>query len=319
MQTDHPRARAQRTLTLIAKALQGLANMSTFGSKEPWMEPMNRFLVSHRSGFKTYVDSICAIPADRPTAFVTPSYATPIQILGRLPAISREGFPSLPFLLDHARSFANLISIWLEVTPDRLGEAEDIDPVLLKFHELAMHIQRRTKECLLKAEQAERPNNSFELKWEELVDSMERCSTFYDESTSKPTTPVTETAVTGPASVAGSHRNSVGFFASRPSLPRRSTDFGGDPEETPPSSSSATVEQSRVAFSMPRWSDHRDSTGSSKNSSTYSLESSDPMKHRRSSMSKESSSKHQFLNFIPAPSRRKAKGRDISHQRSRDD
>lgn len=284
------------------------------------MEPMNKFLVSHRTGFKSYVDSICAIPADRPTQIVSPSYATPIQILGRLPAISREGFPSLPFLLDNARSFATLISIWLEVTPERLGEAEDIDAVLLKFHELANNLQRRTKECLLKAEQAERPNNSFEVKWEELVDSMERCSTFYDESTSKPTTPIMETSVTGPASVAGSHRNSVGFFASRPSIPRRSTDVVvGDPEEdTPPSSSSANVEQSRVAFSVPRWSDHRDSTGSSKNSSTYSLESSDPAKHRRSSMSKESNSKHQFLNFIPAP-RRKAKGRDQSHQRSRED
>lgn len=278
---------------------------------------MNRFLVSHRSGFKTYVDSVCGIPADRPTAIVSPSYATPIQILGRLPAISREGFPSLPFLLDHARSFANLISIWLEVTPERLTEAGDIDPVVLRFHELAVHLHQRTRDCLSKAEQAERPNNSLELKWEELVDSMERCVTFYDASSSKPTTPVTETAVTGPASVAGSHRNSVGFFASRPFVPRRSADYGGDAdEETPPSSSSANVEQSRVAFSMPRWSDPRDSTGSSKNSSTYSLESSDPSKNRRSSMSKESSSKHQFLNFIPAASRRKAKGRDHSREES---
>lgn len=281
---------------------------------------MNRFLVSHRSGFKAYVDAICGIPADRPTAIVSPSYTTPIQILGRLPAISREGFPSLPFLLDHARSFASLISIWLEVAPGRLHEVEDIDAVVLKFHDLALHLHQRTKECLSKAEQAERPNNSLELKWEELVDSMERSVTFYEEGSSKPTTPVTETAITGPASVAGSHRNSVGFFASRPFLPRRSTDYGGDiDEETPPSSSSANVEQSRVAFTIPRWSDARDSTGSSKNSSTYSLESSDPTKNRRSSMSKESSSKHQFLNFIPAASRRKAKGRDHSQQQSREE
>lgn len=41
---DHPGVRAQRTLTLVAKSLQGLANMTTFGVKEPWMEPMNEFL-----------------------------------------------------------------------------------------------------------------------------------------------------------------------------------------------------------------------------------------------------------------------------------
>lgn len=44
MVIDHPGTRAQRTLTLIAKSLQGLANMTTFGVKEPWMEPMNEFL-----------------------------------------------------------------------------------------------------------------------------------------------------------------------------------------------------------------------------------------------------------------------------------
>src|SRR5699024_8245047 len=98
------------------------------------------------SGFKAYVDAICGIPADRPTAIVSPSYATPIQILGRLPAISREGFPSLPFLLDHARSFANLIRIWVEVAPGRLHEVEDIDGVVLKFHDLALHLHQRTKE-----------------------------------------------------------------------------------------------------------------------------------------------------------------------------
>lgn len=41
---DHPGVRAQRTLTLVAKSLQGLANMTTFGVKEPWMEQMNEFL-----------------------------------------------------------------------------------------------------------------------------------------------------------------------------------------------------------------------------------------------------------------------------------
>lgn len=294
--------------------------MTTFGGKEPWMEPMNRFLLGNRSGFKAYVDAICAIPADRPTAIVSPSYATPHQILGRLCPTSREGFPSLPFLLDHARSFANLITIWLEVAPERLGEVEELDGVVRRFHELALHLHQRTCECLDKAEQAEQPNGTFEVRWEELVDSMERSATFYDESSSKPTTPVTEIAAAGSASIAGSHRNSVGYFASRPSLPRRSTDYTADPdEEMPPSSSSASLEQGRVAFTAPRWSETRESTGSSKNSSTYSLEHINPSKHRRSSMSKEGNSKNQFLSFIPAASRRIAKGRDQSQQQHREE
>ncbi|KAL3491618.1 hypothetical protein BJX62DRAFT_121491 [Aspergillus germanicus] len=317
MLKDHPRPRAQRTLTLIAKALQGLANMTTFGSKEPWMEPMNKFLVSHRSEFREFVDSICAIPADRPAPIVTPSYATPIQILGRLPAPSREGFPSLPFLIDHARSFANLIRIWLEVAPARLSTLEEVDPAVQKFHELAVRLQQRTKECLSRAEQAERPNGNLEIKWEELVDNLER-STIHDEIPSKPATPAPE-AVS--ASLTGSHRNSIGYFTSRPSLPRRSTDYGpeGD-EETPPSSSSATWDQGRVPFSIPRWSEPRDSTGSSKNSSTYSLEYPDAAKSRRSSITRETTSKYRaFFDFVPAPSRRKGKDRDTSQQQSREE
>ncbi|GMG22505.1 unnamed protein product [Aspergillus oryzae] len=311
--------KAQRTLTLIAKALQGLANMTTFGSKEPWMEPMNKFLVGNRIEFKQFVDSICAIPADRPTPIVTPSYATPIQILGRLPPTSREGFPSLPFLIDHPRSFAILIRIWLEGAPARLNEIEDLDPALKKFHDMALHLDRRTKECLSKAEQAERPSGDLEVKWEELVDSMERSATFYEES-SKPTTPATETAIAGSASIAGSHRNSIGYFATRPSLPRRSTDYAADgDDDTPPSSSSATWDQSRVPFSIPRWSDTRDSTGSSKNSSTYSLEYPDSSKPRRSSITRETASKYRFFDLVPTTSRRRARDREHAQQQSREE
>ncbi|KKK27266.1 hypothetical protein ARAM_002235 [Aspergillus rambellii] len=317
---DHPRPRAQRTLTLIAKALQGLANMTTFGSKEPWMEPMNKFLVGNRAEFKQFVDSICSIPADRPTPVVTPSYATPIQILGRLPPPSREGFPSLPFLIDHARSFASLIKIWLAVASDRLAELDEIDPAVKKFHEIAGHLQERTKECLGKAEQAGRPNNSLEIKWEELVDTLERSATFYEESSSKPATPATEAMAGTVASVTGSHRNSIGYFTTRPSLPRRSTDYGPDgDEETPPSSSSATWDQSRVPFSIPRWSEPRDSTSSSKNSSTYSLEYPDTARSRRSSITRETTSKYRFFDFVPAPSRRKGKDRETPSQHSREE
>ncbi|KAJ6189535.1 hypothetical protein N7519_004443 [Penicillium mononematosum] len=317
---DHPRPRAQRTLTLIAKALQGLANMTTFGNKEPWMEPMNKFLVAHRSEFKDFVDSVCAIPADRPVPVVTPSYTTPIQILGRLPPTSREGFPSLPFLIDYARSFANLIRVWLDISPERLNELTELDVSLAKFQKEALRLQARTEECLRRAEQAERPNGNLEIKWEALVDSMERPVTFYDESSSKPNTPAPETSI-GTAPAPSSHRNSIGYFATRPALPRRSTDHVPDAEDdTPPSSSSATWDQSRIPFSIPRWSDPRDSTGSSKNSSTYSLEHSDSSKARRASVTKESSSsKYRFFDFVPAPSRRKAKDRDQNQNHSHED
>ncbi|KAJ5898865.1 hypothetical protein N7495_003609 [Penicillium taxi] len=308
---DHPRPRAQRTLTLIAKALQGLANMTTFGNKEPWMEPMNKFLIGNRADFKQYVDNICDVPVNPPVPISTPSYTTPNQILGRLPATSREGFPSLPFLIDQSRCFANLIRIWLEVVPERLAELDEIDPALAKFHQLALHLQERTEDCLDEAEQAERPNGNLEVKWEELVDSMERAITFYDETSSKPTTPAPESS--GPISTPGSVQRGSVVFANRLPMSRKSTDVAPDEDDTPPSSSSATWDQSRMPFTVPRWSDARDSTGSSKNSSTYSLEFSETPKARRTSVSKETS-KYRFFDFVPAPSRRKAKDRDPTSQ-----
>lgn len=287
--------------------------MTTFGSKEPWMEPMNRFLLGNRGEFKQFVDSVCAIPADRPTPIVTPSYATPIQIQGRLPLTSREGFPSLPFLLDYPRAFANLIRIWLESSHIRLAELKEFDPVVHKFHETALRLHERTKECLDRAEEAERPNANLFERWENLVDSMEQTPTFYDESSSKPATPGTE-----PGTNISNNRSSLSYFATRPYVARRSTDYTVEAdEETPPSSSSATWDISRIPFNTPRWSDTRDSGTSSKNSSTYSLEYSEATKMtRRHSVSKEtsgsSSSKYRLFDF---GQRRKAKDRDQSqHQ-----
>lgn len=106
-------------------------------------------------------------------------------------------------------------------------------------------------------------------------------------------------------------------------MPRRSTDHTRDEDDTPPSSSSATWDHARMPFSIPRWSDARDSNGSSKNSSTYSLEFSESSKAqaqaRRASVTKETSSKHRFFDFVPAPSRRKAKERDQSQNLSHED
>jgi hypothetical protein len=198
----------------------------------------------------------------------------------------------------------------------------EVDINLAKFHKEALHLRTRTEECLTRAEQAERPSGTLEIKWEELVDSMERAVTFYDEGTSKPSTPAAaaDSSISGSAPAPSSHRNSIGFFGNRPAIPRRSTDNPPDPEDdTPPSSSSATWDQSRIPFAIPRWSDPRDSTGSSKNSSTYSLEYSESSKARRSSVSKESSSKYRFFDFVPAPSRRKAKDREQSQNHSHED
>jgi hypothetical protein len=176
---DHPKARARRTLTLIAKSLQGLANMSSFGTKEAWMEPMNTFLTSHRQEFKTYLDNICSISSSTsPAPPIPPSYSTPLAILQRLPPTSREGFPSLPYLVDHARNFAALVDLWLDHTQTSAPNIQATDGDLLKFHQICVSLHERTSDCLNRAERAERPSSTLSVKWEELVEQLQGSASF---------------------------------------------------------------------------------------------------------------------------------------------
>jgi hypothetical protein len=180
---DDPKPRARRTFTLIAKSLQGLANMASFGSKEHWMEPMNVFLTDHREAFKTFINDICSISApDGMIGHKPTSYSTPLAIQSRLPMTSREGFPSLPYLIDQSREIASLVELWLHGTTNG-SEAELLaaqiskeDGDLLTFHKLCRTLDAQTKECLSRAERAERPNSALSFRWEELIDQLQTTS-----------------------------------------------------------------------------------------------------------------------------------------------
>jgi GTPase-activator protein for Ras-like GTPase/C2 domain len=169
---DHPKQNARRAFTLIAKAIQGLANMSNFGAKEQWMEPMNAFLTSHRQDFKNFLDNICSInPGSASQTPMPPSYSTPLAILNRLPSTSKEGFPSLPYLIDHARNHAALVTLWL-------GHAKEVNILeaegdMKRFHQLCLALRQRTEDCLARAERAERPTSVLDYKWDALVEELE--------------------------------------------------------------------------------------------------------------------------------------------------
>lgn len=165
---DVPQPKAQRTLTLIAKSLQALANLSTFGQKEEWMAPMNKFLISHRQAVKGFIDDICSIPSMGSQTFaLSASYSTPITVLARLPPPAKEGFPSLPYLIDHARNFAALVTLWLDATAGQAPPPGTQDD-LLHFNKLCVDLQRRTNECLRQAE-GDRHVDEFSHELESLV------------------------------------------------------------------------------------------------------------------------------------------------------
>ncbi|CAK7223502.1 GTPase activating factor [Sporothrix curviconia] len=180
MLRDHPRPRAQRTLTLMAKGLQALANLSTIGKKETWMEPMNRFLAQQRQSVKDFIDAVCSIPAEKPntTQIVPASYSTPITILGRLSPTAREGFPSLPYLIDHTHNIAALVKMWMDTRP--LSASTHVyDGELLEFNNLCSELQARSNECYARAElfrQTSDADSSILTTDDSIVDSMEKTS-----------------------------------------------------------------------------------------------------------------------------------------------
>lgn len=265
---------------------------------------MNKFLQASRPEFKVFVDRICSIPSERPSQAVSASYATPIQILGRLPPTSREGFPSLPFLIDSAKSFASLISLWLQKRPNNIDAKLEKDHALRKFHELCTEIRQRTQDCLNSAESAERPTGGWEPEWERLLEERELHSTFHGKLASRPLSPPGRAIVGVSRTDLAAKRHSNGPLLRTASSPSTTHIRNEQEPDTPRSSASTIGEQNRPTPFRPRPKETIESTSSSKNSSTVSLEVGESSRVRSNTASRDAS-KHRFKEFVSGSARRR--------------
>ncbi|KAI3647858.1 hypothetical protein MP228_008079 [Amoeboaphelidium protococcarum] len=59
---DYPDQRTTRSLTLLAKIMQCLANLANFGVKEPYMLDMNMFIMENSSQVMEFIDEISTLP-----------------------------------------------------------------------------------------------------------------------------------------------------------------------------------------------------------------------------------------------------------------
>lgn len=184
--------RAHRAFTLIAKSLQGLANMTNFGNKEPWMAPMNDFCTAHREELQHFLDSICNVDED----WVPPNVmennliahsSTRTQYM-RLPPAAREGIPSLPHLFDRTRDVAALVRMWVERAPEenkRLsntststtsgGSTTSIGLDIPSFHAACVRLHGKTEEYLAQVdmEEADDIPDAVTTKWASIAERME--------------------------------------------------------------------------------------------------------------------------------------------------
>ena len=130
---------------------------------------MNRWLVTATPNFRTFISEICAIstlPESRTP--IDPQLATPLQIMARLPEISNEGSLTLPYLLDSAKLYSDLVKLWIENAPQDI-EDRGISQALKEFHYLAGDLYGKTQICKLAAQNVDKPGRSYEQQWEELM------------------------------------------------------------------------------------------------------------------------------------------------------
>lgn len=297
---DNPPDRAKRTFTLIAKSLNVLANKARFGTKEPWMEPMNKFLAASTNEYKSFIDEICAVDSTQiASANLEPQFTAPNQIRNRLPAVSREGLPSLPFLLDHAKLLAQLVDLWIAHAPENISEAAE-DETLHAFHAVCVRLSHKSSECLRGAEPAERPDEKSEATWQQMLRDQQRTispNAFDAQQRMKPhaDNEITALPQTG-RSMVDSGNGTVETQAST-----------GEADSTPPSSASIAWDR-RIPFPH-RATDTRALTDST-NSSTVSLEMIEEVRSRPSPNSRDGTSKGRLFDLISSSSRRKGKPGD---------
>ncbi|KAK1233585.1 hypothetical protein PQX77_003271 [Marasmius sp. AFHP31] len=128
-----PSDRVQRSLTLIAKVIQSLANLNTNVQKEDFMGGMKDFLKEGVPGMIDYL-LVVSTPAPEDIRGGTPSRTPdPEQVklasilkkrMATMPVLYREAIPILPHLLDPARHLAVITSAVIRTSRTYLSESK---------------------------------------------------------------------------------------------------------------------------------------------------------------------------------------------------
>eukprot|EP00054_Salpingoeca_dolichothecata_P023489 m.156743 g.156743 ORF g.156743 m.156743 type:complete len:1139 (-) comp24699_c0_seq7:130-3546(-) len=110
LQEHHPEDNTARTLTLISKTIQNLANGVSFGAKEPYMLPMNEFITENQDRMRQCLEHICSPPAGQVKATLAAVEAP--RLLASLQRILYANLQSLETLNEPPQPhLSNLIQV----------------------------------------------------------------------------------------------------------------------------------------------------------------------------------------------------------------
>ena len=140
---DNPHSQTRRTLTIIAKSIQSLANISSFKVKEPWMEPMHQFLKASKPEMKSFLDDISSPPLDCSGHCPTVTIATLSQVVSIPKHQGTELETNLQRLADQAPKSANLVIFWLTFCSPSFTTDGNTNQALRDFHEFCLCLHRQ--------------------------------------------------------------------------------------------------------------------------------------------------------------------------------
>lgn len=168
---EFPDPRIQRTLTLITKSLQGLANLTRFGIKEPWMEPMNEFINTHSDSFKRYIDFI-STPAEGPNVKGATSTSAAdsmaYAVRERLPPAYQESLATLPCLIDLSREYALLSATVMNASSALIADGSD---TVVKLMEASQGVEKLVRERVKRSDIGVDDENAVEILRQRLFDT----------------------------------------------------------------------------------------------------------------------------------------------------
>ncbi|KAJ3099872.1 hypothetical protein HDU97_002701 [Phlyctochytrium planicorne] len=143
---DHPDPQTLRTLTLIAKILQNLANLSEFEGKEPHMEQSNQWLIDHAPDMRHFINSISSMSPK---------------------AASKHIKPRQPFI-DLRRDAATLHNYYAQRLPEILASPKySQDAIILSLQTDVESISKiiKSKEMDFPTRRPERPTSLYDLSF----------------------------------------------------------------------------------------------------------------------------------------------------------
>lgn len=108
--SEPPPAMASRSLIMVAKCLQNLANLVEFGGKEPYMEVVNPFILKNKERMVVFLDQLSNVP-EKPESEGERGKGDPARDLGTLHHICVSHLKELQALSRTQATLKKLVTV----------------------------------------------------------------------------------------------------------------------------------------------------------------------------------------------------------------